>query len=184
MEYDKLMYSITNEAADDSIVDTALADALQNSDDDLSDPSTTIMTANENDDVPDEYDDPVTQDDLEIVADNIADIPEDAEIPDYDDVDIAMASDTEEDSYVVDTDFDEDPEGIEVFYNSDFKSDDDIDLDEAAINKYTPAWVIKLEESLHRADAAVEALRESRLNIIAKANNIDQLLELDRVGII
>jgi len=180
------MDSIVNEMADDSIVDAALSDALQNSDNDISDPSTVLMSSNENDDVPNEFDynpEIVTHDDIEIVANNIADIPEDVEIPEYDDVDIAMASDTQEDSYVIDdNDFDEDPDGIEVFYNSDFKRDED--FEESFINKYTPKWVNAIEESIRRADELVESIREARIHMIAKSNNIEELLALDRVGII
>ena len=184
MNYDKLMDSIINELADDSIVDTALADAMQNSDNDLSDPSTVIMAANENDDVPDEFSEtnPVTSVDIEIAAKNIADIPDDVEIPDYDDIDIALASDTQEDSSIIDDDeFSEDPEGIEVFYNSDFRRDEE--LDENMVEKFTPKWVNIIEESIIKADELIESIREARINMIAKANNIDDLLALDRVGI-
>ena len=185
MEYDRLMDSIVNEMADDSIVDSALSDALQNSDNDISDPSSVIVSANENDDVPNEFDNNpeiVTSNDIEIAANNIADIPEDVEIPEYDDVDIAMASDTQEDSYIIDDeDFDEDPDGIEVFYNSDFKRDEE--LDESVIDKYTPKWVNIIEESIRRSDELIESIREARINIISKTNNIEDLLALDRVGI-
>ena len=205
---DKLMWCIISEEAEDSVVDKALSRASEESDYDIGDTKYATISANENDDVPDEYDDTSEDyDDIDITSDILSDIPSNAEIPDYDDVDIAMASDTEEDSAIIDDDdFDEDPNGIEVFYNDNFSPSEPIDnSDENCIyqrflranqkwknGEFTNEvkmqldadWVNKMEKEVEVYDRLQESYRHNKQEIIDSAHSIEDYLTLERANLI
>lgn len=180
---DKLIWCIVSEEAEDSVVDKALSRASEESNYDIGDTKYVTISANENDDVPDEYDETTEDyDDIDITSDILSDIPPNAEIPDYDDVDIAMASDTEEDSAIIDDDdFDEDPNGIEVFYNDNFSPSEPVDNSD---EKYTPEWVNKMEKEVEVYDRLQESYRHNKQEIIDSAHSIEDYLTLERANLI